>query len=152
VIAQTIGQKLPEGFQRAEFLVEKGIIDGMVERKDLKQTIARLVALHSKELSYTSYPRTRARFLEDNAMEQLPEEQQEDVQSGEKTKKKDNDEKIILTTLERMVISRSSGRPTSLYYIGQGLGTFGLWHGDRAFRDDGAVVGVIGTLIGQPVT
>lgn len=37
VIAQTIGQKLPEGFQRAEFLVEKGIIDGVVERQELKR-------------------------------------------------------------------------------------------------------------------
>ena len=152
VIAQTIGQKLPEGFQRAEFLVEKGIIDGIVERKDLKQTIARLVALHSKELSYTSYPRTRARFLEENEMEQLPEEQQEDVPSGEKTKKKAHKEKKLLTAWERVEISRSAARPTSLDYIGQVFDTFGELHGDRAFRDDGAVVGGIGTLNGQPVT
>ena len=40
VIAQTIGEKLPEGFQKAEFLLEKGIIDGIVERKDLKKTLS----------------------------------------------------------------------------------------------------------------
>ena len=43
VIAQTIGQKLPEGFQRAEYLVEKGIIDGVVERQELKETVWKLL-------------------------------------------------------------------------------------------------------------
>ncbi|NIQ01035.1 MAG: acetyl-CoA carboxylase carboxyltransferase subunit beta, partial [Nitrospinaceae bacterium] len=42
VIEQTIQQKLPEGFQRAEFLVEHGLIDQVVHRKELKQTLDRL--------------------------------------------------------------------------------------------------------------
>ena len=41
VIEQTIRQKLPEGFQRSEFLLEKGFLDAVVERKDLKSYIAR---------------------------------------------------------------------------------------------------------------
>jgi acetyl-CoA carboxylase carboxyl transferase subunit beta len=41
VIEQTIKQKLPEGFQRAEFLLEHGMLDAVVERKDLKQFITR---------------------------------------------------------------------------------------------------------------
>ena len=41
VIEQTIRQKLPEGFQRAEFLVEKGFLDLVVDRRELKATIAR---------------------------------------------------------------------------------------------------------------
>ena len=36
VIEQTIGEKLPEGFQRAEFQLEHGFVDAVVERKDLK--------------------------------------------------------------------------------------------------------------------
>ncbi len=40
VIEQTIRQKLPEGFQRSEFLLEKGMIDVIVDRRDLKTTIA----------------------------------------------------------------------------------------------------------------
>ena len=40
VIEQTIRQKLPEGFQRAEFLVEHGMVDAIVSRKDLKAYIA----------------------------------------------------------------------------------------------------------------
>ena len=46
VIEQTIRQKLPEGFQRAEFLVQHGLIDGIVEREDLKETLARLITMH----------------------------------------------------------------------------------------------------------
>lgn len=46
VIEQTIGEKLPEGFQTAEFLLEHGFIDKIVERKDLKQTIFKLIQLH----------------------------------------------------------------------------------------------------------
>ena len=46
VIEQTINQKLPEGFQRSEFLLEHGFIDKIVERKDMKSTIAKLIRLH----------------------------------------------------------------------------------------------------------
>ena len=48
VIENTIKEKLPEGFQRAEFLLEHGFIDMIVERKDLKSTIAKLLKIHSK--------------------------------------------------------------------------------------------------------
>jgi acetyl-CoA carboxylase carboxyl transferase subunit beta len=41
VIEQTIRQKLPEGFQRSEFLLEHGMLDMVVDRRDLKSTIAR---------------------------------------------------------------------------------------------------------------
>ena len=48
VIEQTIKQKLPDGFQRSEFLLEHGFIDKIVERKDMKETIAELIRLHTK--------------------------------------------------------------------------------------------------------
>jgi len=41
VIEQTIRQKLPEGFQRSEFLIEKGMIDAIVDRREMKDTIVR---------------------------------------------------------------------------------------------------------------
>jgi acetyl-CoA carboxylase carboxyl transferase subunit beta len=41
VIEQTIRQKLPEGFQRSEFLLDKGMLDAVVDRRDMKATIAR---------------------------------------------------------------------------------------------------------------
>ncbi|MGN1269662.1 MAG: acetyl-CoA carboxylase, carboxyltransferase subunit beta [Clostridia bacterium] len=46
VIQQTIGEELPAGFQTAEFLLEHGFIDKIVERKDLKNTIYKLIQLH----------------------------------------------------------------------------------------------------------
>lgn len=46
VIKQTIGEELPEGFQTAEFLLEHGFIDKIVERKDLKDTIYKLIMFH----------------------------------------------------------------------------------------------------------
>ncbi len=48
VIEQTIGQTLPKGFQRAEFLLEHGFIDMVVERKDLKETLGKLLTWHKK--------------------------------------------------------------------------------------------------------
>ncbi|HSB09734.1 MAG TPA: acetyl-CoA carboxylase, carboxyltransferase subunit beta [Blastocatellia bacterium] len=48
VIEQTIKQKLPEGFQRAEFLLEHGMLDAVVERKDLKDFIARSLRFMSQ--------------------------------------------------------------------------------------------------------
>ncbi len=54
VIEQTIGQKLPEGFQRAEYLLEHGFVDMIVERKRMKQTLATLLALFAGG-SYGAY-------------------------------------------------------------------------------------------------
>ena len=44
VIEQTIRQKLPEGFQRSEFLLEHGIIDGIVHRRELKDRLVRTLS------------------------------------------------------------------------------------------------------------
>ena len=49
VIEQTIGESLPEGFQTAEFLLEHGFIDKIVERKDLKDMIYKLIQLHKND-------------------------------------------------------------------------------------------------------
>ncbi len=46
VIEQTIGEQLPDGFQTAEFLLEHGFIDKIVERKDLKDTLSKLISFH----------------------------------------------------------------------------------------------------------
>ena len=46
VIQQTIGEKLPEGFQRAQFLLEHGMLDMVVERREMKKTLHTLLKLH----------------------------------------------------------------------------------------------------------
>lgn len=47
VIEQTIGEKLPEGFQHSEFLLKSGMLDMIVERQDLKDTIYRILVMHN---------------------------------------------------------------------------------------------------------
>ena len=49
VIEQTVREKLPEGFQRAEFLLEKGAIDMIVDRRHLRDRVARLITLLKRE-------------------------------------------------------------------------------------------------------
>lgn len=48
VIEQTIGQKLPEGFQRAEFLLEKGFVDRIVKRADMRKELSLLLKMHNR--------------------------------------------------------------------------------------------------------
>jgi acetyl-CoA carboxylase carboxyl transferase subunit beta len=48
VIEQTIGEKLPEGFQRSEFLLEHGMVDLVVSRKELKNTLVRILRIVTK--------------------------------------------------------------------------------------------------------
>jgi acetyl-CoA carboxylase carboxyl transferase subunit beta len=48
VIEQTIKQELPEGFQKAEFLQEKGFVDKIVQRKNMKRTLAQILQLHKE--------------------------------------------------------------------------------------------------------
>jgi acetyl-CoA carboxylase carboxyl transferase subunit beta len=45
VIQETIGEKLPEGFQRAEFMLKHGLIDMVVQRRDLKEVVARILSM-----------------------------------------------------------------------------------------------------------
>ena len=52
VIEQTIRQKLPQGFQRAEFLLEKGFVDLICDRRQLRDTLAHLLRLHGKEAAW----------------------------------------------------------------------------------------------------
>lgn len=49
VIEQTIGQKLPEGFQHSEFLLEKGFVDRIVKRSDMKEELSVLLKMHGGE-------------------------------------------------------------------------------------------------------
>ncbi|MBO5278394.1 MAG: acetyl-CoA carboxylase carboxyltransferase subunit beta [Lachnospiraceae bacterium] len=136
VIEQTIGQKLPEGFQRTEFLLEHGLIDAVVERKDLKQTLFQLLHMHSTSRETVHMGRDTIRLADrDKKIEK------------EKKKQKDSPD-----AWERVRRSRMQGRPTALDYIELIFKNFYELHGDRAFRDDGAIVGGIASVGGIPVT
>jgi acetyl-CoA carboxylase carboxyl transferase subunit beta len=51
VIEQTIRQKLPKGFQRSEFLLEHGMVDLVVDRREMKDTIVRMLDFMMKKAS-----------------------------------------------------------------------------------------------------
>lgn len=133
VIEQTIGQKLPKGFQSSEFLLEHGIIDGIVERMELKDTLYHLICLHKE--AAPGHPEQSL-----DASEKLY-----DKKSGDKKKRPAN-------AWERVQAARSAERPTSLDYIEHLFDGFMELHGDRAFRDDGSIVGGIASFHGLPVT
>ncbi|MCI9143197.1 MAG: acetyl-CoA carboxylase carboxyltransferase subunit alpha [Lachnospiraceae bacterium] len=136
VIRQTIGQELPEGFQTAEFLVEHGIIDGIVKRKNLKKTIYFLVKAHQgKEGEYAAFaPDMEARFdLNEIVREHIWKTRTENV-------------------WERVKAARRIERPSAGDYMEHIFDHFVEAHGDRRFGDDPAITGGIGFLDGQPVT
>ncbi|HYA76084.1 MAG TPA: acetyl-CoA carboxylase carboxyl transferase subunit beta, partial [Burkholderiaceae bacterium] len=49
VIEQTVRERLPEGFQRSEFLLQKGAIDMIVDRREMRDVLARLLALLTRQ-------------------------------------------------------------------------------------------------------
>lgn len=134
VIQQTIGQRLPEGFQKSEFLLEHGMIDGIVTREQMKPTISKLLRLYTQKPDYASFPKT------------WPGRQV----SGER--KKSHRGTGAMTAWERVQTARSAKRPVAMDYISLLFEEFTELHGDRCFRDDGAVVAGVASLDGQPVT
>lgn len=136
VIEQTIGQKLPEGFQRAEFQLEHGFVDAIVERKDLKMTLYRILHMHRTQSGYANFDVLRA----DDCYEPT------ELMKERATKSKP------LTAWEKVKAARKVDRCASVDYMEHIFDHFIELHGDRMFRDDPAIVGGIAELDGQPVT
>lgn len=138
VIKQTIGQELPEGFQTAEFLVEHGFVDGIVERENLKKTIHFLIRSHQcvgKKI-YDDFGEEAANFrfaLSENLKEQ----------SWNATPR---------TAWEKVKAVRQVDRPSAMDYMDHIFDSFVEAHGDRGFNDDKALIGGIGFIGEQPVT
>ncbi|MDO5408980.1 MAG: acetyl-CoA carboxylase carboxyltransferase subunit alpha [Lachnospiraceae bacterium] len=151
VIEQTIGQKLPDGFQRAEFLQEHGFVDKVVPRKEMRSTLAAILALHAGTAphkgSETEEAKEREAILElaeEEIRMQGRREAYSDLSSAKKAKN--------LSPWERVQISRKSSRPTGLDYIEGLFVDFIEFHGDRFYKDDKAIVGGIAWFGGRPVT
>lgn len=138
VIKQTIGQELPEGFQRAEFLLKHGFVDSVVERKELKGMLSKLLRQHSKaepEGLENYYAGIIKKWNEHGL----------DLAAG-RQKKADTDS---WKTVEK---ARRADRPAALDYINCIFKEFTELHGDRLFSDDGAIVGGTAFLGDLPVT
>lgn len=141
VIEQTIGQKLPEGFQRAEFLQDHGFVDKIVKREDMKSTISAILKLH--------HPHSQADNGE-NLVSSVDNCPKTDSLSGkEKRTKLRRNKKSPWDTVQ---LSRSAERPVASDYINAIFDDFVEFHGDRYFGDDGAIVGGIASFHGMAVT
>jgi acetyl-CoA carboxylase carboxyl transferase subunit beta len=167
VIEQTIGQKLPKGFQRSEFLLEHGFLDGIVERKRLRESLSQILKLHevpgvgkellsetmSGQVGKESFSDTTSRQVEkesfsDTTSRQVEKEISSDAASTPTGKKK----KKRIEPWDRVLKSRKSDRPSGSDYIKALFTDFVEFHGDRAFGDDAAVAGGIARFHGMPVT
>ena len=127
VIEQTIGEKLPKGFQRSEFLLEHGFIDRIVERKEMRTVLANILQMHQNfKGSVTQSPI------------QTVEKERQSVQEKD--------------AWERVTISRKNDRPVGQDYIRTLFSDFLEFHGDRCYGDDTAIIGGIARFAGIPVT
>ena len=136
VIEQTIGQKLPEGFQRAEFQLEHGFVDAIVERKNLKITLNRILKMHHSREGFADFDPLR---MDDNYE---PTELMRERAARTKG----------LTPWEKVKAARKVDRPSATDYMENIFDEFMEFHGDRYFQDDPAIVGGVAYLDGQPVT
>ena len=142
VIEQTIGQKLPKGFQRSEFLLEHGFIDQIVEREHLKNRLEHLLSLHEKN------PEAEQRLR--NYKEVSESSENPDLNMSEELSIAKKDEKK--SAWDRVLASRKKERPVGTEYIEDLFSDFTELHGDRYFGDDPAIVGGIARFHGMPVT
>ena len=133
VIEQTIGQKLPEGFQRSEFLLEHGFIDAIVERKEMRSTLSKILDMHiTKTEQNTELVKKK---------EQMQTAVENDLECQDK-----------MSAWDHVQLARDKNRPTGKDYIQLLFSDFLEMHGDRLYRDDPAVIGGVAKFHGEPVT
>ena len=132
VIAQTIGTKLPEGFQSAEFLLEHGFIDAIVERADQRGVLKKILRAHTCGFKKVK----KMEEVDDNT--KIVDHKQPKVKQPK-------------SAWDSVVLSRRVDRPTAKDYIDKLFGFFMELHGDRLSGDDGAIIGGIANYNGKPV-
>ena len=132
VIAQTIGTKLPEGFQSAEFLLEHGFIDAIVERSEQRSVLKKILRAHT-----SGFKKVARQESQDENTEKVTEKRQK--------------VKAPKTAWDSVLLSRRPDRPTAKDYIDRLFSFFLELHGDRLSGDDGAIIGGIANYYGKPV-
>lgn len=136
VIEQTIGQKLPEGFQRSEFQLEHGFIDAIVERNNLRDVLMKLVDIHKEGKGFASFDPSHDKDIYEPT----------EIMKERAVKSKP------LDVWDKVCAARQLQRLQAEDYIKEIFDDFIELHGDRYFRDDPAIMGGIAYLDGQPVT
>ena len=175
VIQQTIGGKLPEGFQRSEFLLKHGFTDAIVPRRDQRAVLAHILRLHVKgaaELASETAPvfeeaervdeftreevaPKKAPGILDAAANALQNLQR--LAFGQKAEKEEERESRfseggLRSAWETVKLSRAKDRAHAKDYIDALFPDFMELHGDRCYGDDEAVIGGIASFHGIPVT
>ena len=147
VIEQTIGQKLPKGFQRSEFLLDHGFVDRIVEREELKDVLSQILEMHHS----AGAAEVKAAFKKDEKTE----DKSDAITGFENNGQAENMAEQIkdsLSAWDRVQISRKKDRPVGTDYIDALFTDFMEFHGDRYYKDDHAIVGGIAYFHGIPVT
>ena len=134
VIEQTIRQKLPKGFQRAEFLLEHEFLDAIVERSRMRKVLGDLLQMHGK----AAWEEQSQEAAELKSSEDRTEKSHVSVQKKE--------------AWDRVLLSRKKDRPVGSDYIQALFTNFQEFHGDRLYGDDSAIIGGIASFGDRAVT
>lgn len=165
VIEQTIGQKLPKGFQRSEFLLEHGFIDQIVERPKMRETLGRILEFHGKvqtdiEETIDKTTGETASQTGDQAVDRATGKivSKTTVHTADEIKSKDSEDIVDkaqtqkINAWDRVLLSRRKNRPVGSDYIRMLFQDFTEFHGDRLYGDDPAIIGGIAYFKERPVT
>lgn len=165
VIEQTIGQKLPKGFQRSEFLLEHGFIDQIVERPKMRETLGRILEFHGKvqtdiEDTIDKTAGETASQTGDQAVDRATGKivSKMTVHTANEIKSKDSEDIVDkaqtqkINAWDRVLLSRRKNRPVGSDYIRMLFQNFTEFHGDRLYGDDPAIIGGIAYFKERPVT
>lgn len=165
VIEQTIGQKLPKGFQRSEFLLEHGFIDQIVERPKMRETLGRILEFHGKvqtdiEDTIDKTAGETASQTGDQAVDRATGKivSKMTVHTADEIKSKDSEDIVDkaqtqkINAWDRVLLSRRKNRPVGSDYIRMLFQDFTEFHGDRLYGDDPAIIGGIAYFKERPVT
>lgn len=166
VIEQTIHRKLPVGFQSAEFQLEHGFVDRIVERASLRDELGLLLALHAapSQAALWTGPESAPGAQSDAAPKTDPIASVREAVTGVVSEAAaavadrvgsgpgEQPAGPEPSAYERVKNARSAKRPTTVALIDRAFDGFVEMHGDRSFKDDAAVVGGIALLNGRPVT
>ena len=153
VIEQTIGQKLPKGFQRAEFLLEHGFVDKIVEREEQRSVLADILKLHENKIpdyGQSDNSDMEMKYKSDNA--ESTETAVGDKRESENTIWPEFIPSGNYTPWEHVQLARAKTSPTGKDYIEALFDDFMEFHGDRHCGDDPAVIGGVAFFHGKPVT
>ena len=159
VIRQTIRQELPAGFQTAEFLCQRGLIDGVYPRAELRRVLSRLLAAAAPAPGRSAADRQGAANGQTAAAGRMPGGEPEAAGQRPPDSGRTAAGPVIWSYLELpqrdpwdvVRLARRLDRPTVLDYAGLLLTGFCELHGDRLAEDCPAIVGGIGRLGRQPV-